>query len=56
MKSLVNEIYNNLLDMDFMDYADTTEKDLENLLQDLELLEKQGNGALLNVVKMLVEK
>lgn len=56
MKALVNEIYNNLLDMDFMDYADTMEKDLEDLLQDLELLEKQGNGALLNAIKMLLEK
>ena len=56
MKVLVNEIYNNLLDMDYMDYIDTIESDMEDLLQDLELLKEQGNGALLNVIKMLVEK
>lgn len=55
MKELVNAIYENLLDLDFMDYADATEKDLNNLLQDLELLEKQGNGSLLNAIKTLVE-
>lgn len=56
MKALVNEIYNSLLDMDFIDYEDTMESDMENLLHDLELLKEQGNGALLNAIKMLVEK
>ena len=55
MKALANEIYNNTLDMDFADYEDTMEKDLKALLEDLELLEEQGNGALLNAIKMLVE-
>ena len=55
MENLANVIYNNLQDMDYMDYTDTTEKDADNLLQDLELLEKQGTGSLLNAIKMLVE-
>lgn len=56
MEKLVNAIYNNLLDMDYLDHEETTEKDLNNLLQDLELLEKQGNGSLLNAIKMLVDE
>ena len=55
MEKLANAIYNKLLDMDYMDYEEEKEKDLNNLLQDLELLEKQGNGSLLNAIKMLVE-
>lgn len=55
MQELANGIYNNLLDMDFMDYNEANEKDLENLLNDLELLGKMGNGSLLNAIKMLVE-
>ena len=55
MKALANEIYNNLLDMDFMDYEESNEMDLENLLADLELLNENGNGTLLNAIKMLVE-
>lgn len=56
MEKLANTIYNNLLDMDYMDYQEITEKDLNNLLQDLELLENQGNGSLLNVIKMLIDE
>lgn len=55
MKELVNGIYNTLLDMDFMDYEETNETDLENLKEDLELLQESGNGILLNVIQMLVE-
>ena len=55
MKALANEIYNNLLDMDFMDNEETKERDLEDLLNDLELLRNLGNGSLLNAIKMLVE-
>ena len=55
MKSLANSIHNNLLDMDFADYEELKELDLENLLYDLELLKKHGNGALLNIIKMLLE-
>ena len=55
MKALANEIYNTLLDMDFMDYDEANEKELEDLTKDLELLEAMGNGALLNAIKMLVE-
>ena len=56
MKNLANVITNKLLDMDFMDYADTMENDMENLLEDLQLLEEQGNGVLLNAIKMLLEE
>lgn len=55
MKALANELYNNLLDMDNADYNETQTEDLQNLLEDLELLENKGNGALLNAIKMLVE-
>lgn len=55
MKALANEIYNHLLDMDNADYNETQTEDLKGLLEDLELLEKHGNGTLLNVIKMLVE-
>ena len=56
MEGLVNKIFDNLIDMDFMDYADTLEKDLKDLMDDLVLLEKQGNGALLNALQMMLEK
>lgn len=55
MKTLANEIYNNLLDMDCADYEEMQTEELKALLEDLELLEEHGNGTLLNVVKMLVE-
>ena len=55
MKALADKIYNSLLDMDFMDYAETEETDLKNLEEDLELLQKQGNGTLLEAIKMLLE-
>lgn len=54
MKKLANEIYNKLLDMDYMDYQETIEKDSEDLLEDLELLNQNGNGALLNAIKMMI--
>jgi hypothetical protein len=56
MENLANEIYEELLDMDFMDCIDTVENDVKNLLKDLQLLEKQGNGSLLSAIKMLVEE
>lgn len=56
MEFLVNEIFDKLLDMDFMDYEELKEKDLKALMNDLLLLEKQGNGALLNALKILMEK
>lgn len=55
MKALANEIFDIMLDMDFADYADNQNVELENLLSDLELLNKQGNGTLLNAIKMLLE-
>ena len=55
MKALANEIYNNLLDMDFLDYEELQVEELQALLEDLELLKNHGNGTLLNVIKMLVE-
>lgn len=56
MMALVEAIYNNLMDMDFRDYDESKEADMENLLNDLELLEQHGNGALLNAIKMMVEE
>lgn len=56
MEFLVNKIFDKLLDMDFMDYEKLKEKDLKALMDDLLLLEKQGNGALLNALQMLMEK
>ena len=55
MKTLANEVYNKLLDMDFADYEETQTEDLKALKEDLKLLQKQGNGALFNAIKMLVE-
>ena len=55
MEYLVNKIFDNLIDMDFMDYAEHIEKDLKDLMDDLVLLEKQGNGALLNAIQMMLE-
>ena len=56
MKQLANAIYNNLQDLDYLDYADTSEKDLQSLTNDLELLQKNGSGALLEIIKILLEK
>lgn len=56
MEGLANYIYDSLLDMDFMDYEDLKEKDLKSLMEDLVLLEKHGNGALLNALQTIVEK
>lgn len=55
MDRLAVEIYDSISDMDYMDYLDGKEIDLDNLLQDLEVLEQQGNGSLLEVVKILIE-
>lgn len=56
MKTLVNDLYTALQDMDYMDYMDTLEADLKALEADLELLQKQGNGALLNAIQMLLNE
>ena len=56
MEGLVNKIFDSLLDMDFMDYAEHIEKDLKDLMDDLILLEKQGNGTLLNAIQMMIDK
>lgn len=56
MKALADAIYNQLLDMDYMDYSESMERDFNDLLHDLGLLEKQGNGSLLNAIKMLVNE
>ena len=56
MRDLANEIYEAVVDMDFMDYADSKETDMENLLDDLNLLSERGNGSLLNAIAMLLEK
>lgn len=55
MKVLAEEIHNKLMDMDFADYAETQEEEQKALMEDLELLQEQGNGTLLNAIKMLVE-
>ena len=49
MEGLVNKIFDNLIDMDFMDYAEHFEKDLKDLMDDLVLLEKQGSGKIESV-------
>lgn len=56
MENLVNKIFDSLVDMDFMDYEELKDNDLKALMDDLILLEKQGNGALLNALRMLVEE
>ena len=56
MKALANEIYEKTLDLDFLDYEETKEKDLTDLKNDLEILEAFGNGALLNAIKNLIEQ
>lgn len=56
MKALANELYNILSDMDNADYNEVFEMDMENLLNDLELLNKQGSGALLNAIQMMMEE
>ena len=55
MKTLANEICNTLLDMDYADYEETQAEELQRLVEDLELLEKDGNGTLLAIIQMLVE-
>lgn len=55
MKALANEIHNILLDMDYVDYEETQAEELQGLMEDLELLQKHGNGTLLNAIKMLLE-
>lgn len=54
MKKLAMEIMEEFVDMDFMDYEDTIEDDMENLVNDLEILEKYGNGSLVNAIKQLL--
>lgn len=54
MKKLAMEIMEEFIDMDFMDYEDTIENDMENLVKDLEILEKYGNGSLVNAIKQLL--
>lgn len=53
--SFAEKIYNILMDMDYLDYADTREEDIQSLIDDLELLQMHGNGALMYVIEMLTE-
>lgn len=55
-KHLAELIHNTLKDMDFFDYASTEEEDIQSLENDLALLQKHGNGALLQVIEMLTDK
>lgn len=55
MKVLADTIYNTLLDMDYMDNEELKEQEVENLLHDLELLNKHGNGTLLKAIEILLE-
>jgi hypothetical protein len=55
MRELAEKIYNNSLDMDFMDYEDTKEEDIRCLINDLELLKQSGNGALLKAIEIFME-
>ena len=55
-KNFAEKIYNALLDMDFLDYTTTEAEDIESLIDDLELLQKHGNGALMYALEMLIEE
>lgn len=53
--SFAEKIYNILMDMDYLDYTSTEEEDIQSLIEDLELLQKHGNGALMYALEMLTE-
>ena len=53
--TIAEQIYNALQDMDYLDYAETAEEDFQCLVNDLKLLQKHGNGALLYAIEMLTE-
>lgn len=55
VKFIAEGIYAKLSDMDYLDYADTQAEDYKLLMKDLELLELQGNGSLLNALKLVLE-
>lgn len=54
LEKLAREIYHRAIDMDYLDYEDTRESDIQDIARDLELLEKLGNGALLNGIEMIL--
>ena len=54
MENLAEKIYNTLLDMDGLDYAETYMEDIKNLVNDLKLLEVNGTGALLEAIKIMM--
>ena len=54
MENLAEKIYNTLLDMDGLDYAETYMEDIKNLANDLKLLEVNGTGALLEAIKIMM--
>ena len=54
-KNFAEKIYNILIDMDFLDYTTTEAEDIENLIDDWELLQEHGNGALMYAIEMLTE-
>lgn len=55
VKFIAEGIYAKLSDMDYLDYADTQAEDYKLLMKDLKLLELQGNGSLLNALKLVLE-
>ena len=52
--TIAEKIYNHCIDMDFADYEDAKTEDIKNLMHDIELLKKCGNGALLNAIEILI--
>lgn len=55
LEKMAREIYRKAIDMDYLDDDECMkESDVQDIVRDLEILEKMGNGALLNGIEMIL--
>ena len=50
-RELATEIYYSLMDMDFMDYIETTDEDIEMLEREIEILKNNNCNMILNILE-----
>ena len=50
-RELATEIYNNLMDMDFGDYIETSEEDIEMLVREIEVLKNNNCNCILSILE-----
>ena len=50
-RELAIELYNSCLDMDFMDYIETSEEEIEMLVREIEVLKNNNCNCILSILE-----